>query len=318
MSLSSNEAGRAFELACLTALYRALQPTTEVSIVDNYSFRAARRSWNDTPADFRKNVRLAAVAATEKLLELEPTLTAGSTTLTSGSRPRLYLRIPLDEEGEAGDVRDIVVTCPDNGWEIGLSVKHNHFAVKHSRLSPTIDFGAKWYKLPCSDSYWQSVRPIFDRLVREQSRHLRWSDLADKEDGVYIPLLNAFMDELHSAARRDPDFPRRMVEYLLGEHDFYKIIARDDIRATEIQPFNLRGRLDRRIAVMSLPTKIENMRIRSWGKNTVELYFDSGWSFSFRIHNASSYVEPSLKFDIQLTAQNTGKPIICRWEKAQS
>ena len=110
MSLSSNEAGRAFELACLTALYRALQPTTEVSIVDNYSFRAARRSWNDTPADFRKNVRLAAVAATEKLLELEPTLTAGSTTLTSGSRPRLYLRIPLDEEGEAGDVRDIVVT----------------------------------------------------------------------------------------------------------------------------------------------------------------------------------------------------------------
>ncbi|WP_374110347.1 HaeIII family restriction endonuclease [uncultured Streptococcus sp.] len=27
---------------------------------------------------------------------------------------------------------------------------------------------------------------------------------------------------------------------------------------------------------------------------------DNGWTISFRIHNASSRIEPSLKFDIQL------------------
>lgn len=27
---------------------------------------------------------------------------------------------------------------------------------------------------------------------------------------------------------------------------------------------------------------------------------DGGWQFSFRIHNASTIVEPSLKFDIQI------------------
>lgn len=27
---------------------------------------------------------------------------------------------------------------------------------------------------------------------------------------------------------------------------------------------------------------------------------DKGWAISFRIHNASSRIEPSLKFDIQL------------------
>ncbi|RPD37239.1 HaeIII family restriction endonuclease, partial [Candidatus Liberibacter solanacearum] len=35
---------------------------------------------------------------------------------------------------------------------------------------------------------------------------------------------------------------------------------------------------------------------------------DGGWNISFRLHNASSKVEPSLKFDIQLvkTPINTG------------
>jgi hypothetical protein len=32
---------------------------------------------------------------------------------------------------------------------------------------------------------------------------------------------------------------------------------------------------------------------------------DNGWQISFRIHNASSKVENSLKFDIQLTGQPT-------------
>ena len=45
--------------------------------------------------------------------------------------------------------------------------------------------------------------------------------------------------------------------------------------------------------------------------------FDNGWQFSFRIHNASTFVEPSLKFDIQLI----GIPIEvdvkfnCKWRE---
>lgn len=30
------------------------------------------------------------------------------------------------------------------------------------------------------------------------------------------------------------------------------------------------------------------------------MYLDNGWQFSFRIHNASTKVETSLKFDIQI------------------
>ena len=39
--------------------------------------------------------------------------------------------------------------------------------------------------------------------------------------------------------------------------------------------------------------------------NTIELCMDGGWQFSFRIHNASTYVETSLKFDIQIVGMPT-------------
>ena len=34
--------------------------------------------------------------------------------------------------------------------------------------------------------------------------------------------------------------------------------------------------------------------------NTIQIICDNGWTLSLRIHNASEWVEPSLKFDIQL------------------
>ena len=36
--------------------------------------------------------------------------------------------------------------------------------------------------------------------------------------------------------------------------------------------------------------------------NTVEIVCDEGWALTMRIHNASSKVEPSLKFDVQLVS----------------
>lgn len=49
-----------------------------------------------------------------------------------------------------------------------------------------------------------------------------------------------------------------------------------------------------------LPTTIYNLDYKRGSKNTLELVMDNGWQISFRIHNALSRLEPSLKFDIQL------------------
>ena len=59
----------------------------------------------------------------------------------------LELEIAQDNRGEAGDVRDIIISRVLHKWEIGLSAKNNHSAVKHSRLSDTIDFGKSGWTL---------------------------------------------------------------------------------------------------------------------------------------------------------------------------
>ena len=48
-----------------------------------------------------------------------------------------------------------------------------------------------------------------------------------------------------------------------------------------------------------IPDRIEQIRRKANSQSTVLVSIAGGWQLSFRIHNASSKVEPSLKFDIQ-------------------
>ena len=53
------------------------------------------------------------------------------------------------------------------------------------------------------------------------------------------------------------------------------------------------------VPVVDLPSRLVAIELKPNSDNTVEMYLDNGWQLSFRIHNASSKVEPSLKFDIK-------------------
>jgi len=160
-------------------------------------------------------------------------------------------------------------------------------------------------------------------LREEKQKKTKWSDLHDKEGDVYIPLLSAFINEIKKANLVDPLFPKRMVEYLLGEYDFYKVISIDSKKATNIQSFNLRGTLNQSsktrkpdivVPIAELPDELVAIKMKKDSNNTVELYLNNGWQFSFRIHNASTIVEPSLKFDIQFTGMPTEIVLIaCQW-----
>ncbi|MBO7596685.1 MAG: HaeIII family restriction endonuclease, partial [Bacteroidales bacterium] len=54
------------------------------------------------------------------------------------------------------------------------------------------------------------------------------------------------------------------------------------------------------IPVAALPKRIIKLDFMPDRSNTAELYLDGGWYFTFRIHNAETYVKPTLKFDIQI------------------
>jgi hypothetical protein len=140
---------------------------------------------------------------------------------------------------------------------------------------------------------------------------------------VYVPLLKAFIDEVNRAYSRDSSLPTKMVEYLIGTNDYYKVISQDRRRLTIIRTFNIRGTLNKpsqievsaiSVPVTELPTEMVALRFKTASTNTVEMYLNNGWQLSFRIHNASTIVEPSLKFDVQLIGMPvTILSIECQW-----
>ena len=319
MSKKSNNQGRAYEFSYLISLYEEISKVRLVKIETNSSYYAAERAWNTLSESEKTMYKMSSLTGVNTLFELEPLI------LDDG-KAELELKIQSDDNGEKGDVRDVLIIRRGIEWEIGLSVKHNHFAVKHSRLSKKIDFGKKWYGISCSDQYWLDIKPIFDYLDEEKKKGTKWRDLLSKEDDVYVPLLNAFKEELERQNLLfNKEIPRLMVEYLLGEFDFYKVIGIDNKEITRIQSFNLRGTLNKQgknrkrnieLPISSLPTRIVSLDYKPGSKNTLELYLDGGWQFSFRIHNASTKVEPSLKFDIQIIGMPvTIISIDCKWER---
>lgn len=193
-----------------------------------------------------------------------------------------------DKSGMEGDVRDILVET--NEGPVGVSAKHRHDALKHPRLSGTIDFGKQWYGVPCSTAYWQAVRPLFKEL--EGRGHERWANLPDKQDRYYTPVLDAFIAEVNSLAR-----PDRLVQYLLGHHDFYKVIKSNG--SVVLQSFNMGGSL-RWGHTVPVGREIVRFARKRNSKTTAILHTDKGWQISFRLHNANAMIEPSLKFDVRL------------------
>ncbi|MBQ2045906.1 MAG: HaeIII family restriction endonuclease [Muribaculaceae bacterium] len=318
MSSKSNDQGRAYEFISLLILGKEISEIRPATIIKNSSYTAAENAWNTLSDEDKNKYTISAKAAVKRIFDLEPRI-------IEDGNDEIELFIQPDQQGEQGDVRDILIVRRKIAWEIGLSLKHNHHAVKHSRLSHRIDFGKIWYGIPCSKEYWDEVLPIFGWLAQEKVKGTKFSELPSKENDVYVPILNAFIKEINKQYETNKEIPSKMVEYLLGKFDFYKVISVDDKRFTRIQGFNLHGTLNQygvtklkpsiEVPLVSLPTRIVKLDFVPGKTNTVELYMDEGWQFSFRIHNAKTNVEPSLKFDIQIVGMPTAIITInCIWD----
>lgn len=318
MGNQSNTIGRAYEYICIETLNTEINKIRVSEIEKNSNYDIAKSCWEIIDMDMQETLEQSALSAVYSIFDLEPLI-------LEETQDKLILKLQKDSEGEIGDVRDILIIRNDIKWEIGLSIKHNHFAVKHSRLGKNLDFAERWFGIKCSEEYWNAINPVFSYLSAEKALGKKWSELPDKEGDVYIPILNAFVEEIKRKYIENPQLPQKMVEYLLGQYDFYKVISIDNKRVTQIQTYNLRGKLNKAskrtkpktiIPIAKLPTRIISIEFKPNSNNTVELYLDEGWQFSFRIHNASTLVETSLKFDIQIIGMPTSIiSIECSWNK---
>ncbi|MBP3220449.1 MAG: HaeIII family restriction endonuclease [Neisseriaceae bacterium] len=234
MSNQSNKLGRAYEYACLISLFNAIDKIRQVKIIENSSFTTALKSWELLTIEEQEQYLISANAIINTIFEFEPLIQE------KNNNDILELQLQQDNKGETADVRDILIIRSSIGWEIGLSVKHNHFAAKHSRLSKNIDFGEKWLNIPVSQNYKNEIHPIFTYLEQEKQKGTNWRDLTDKEDKIYYPLMLAFKNELNRIYQQHGAIvARKMVEYFLGKYDFYKIISVDNKQKTQLQVFNL-------------------------------------------------------------------------------
>jgi len=299
--------GKAFEYALLFEFYERLITITSVSIKKNEPYKTAK-GFFDSFNELEKGVfRITASASINFLIDIEPRLSCGIS-----KEDTLLLELVSDQAGQTGDVRDVLLIRSLQKWEIGVSAKNNHRAVKHSRLSNKINFGEKWLGVSCSDNYFQEVNPIFEMLaaLRIQDKSIKWTSIENMHQVVYLPVLDAFRKELLRLDEENPSIvAENLVQYLVGNQDFYKVIKGN--KKVEIQAYNLHGTLNlpfkkvkpkAKIPKLKLPSRLIEIVYQENSTTTLLVSLNEGWQISFRIHNASSRVEPSLKFDINLVS----------------
>ncbi|GAA9586032.1 hypothetical protein HpHA60_09410 [Helicobacter pylori] len=306
MSDKSNHQGRAYEYAWCLALEQKLSVFKKVIVDKQNGFNACYRAYESLEKSLQERYLESAKQGVLLLLDCEPLLSE----VIGSSQNGITLSLQKDKLGEIGDVRDILIYF--DRFCIGLSIKHNHDALKHSRLSKNLDFGGKWLGVGVSQNYKDTIKPLFERLENAKKEGMLWRDFPNKEQEIYAPLLQAFKKEvLRIDENKKNKVPQKMVEYLLGKYDFYKAILLEREQKTKLEAYHFHNTLNRSvknkpkriIPLSKLPTRMIYFDFKPKSFNTLELVLDEGWSFSLRIHNASSRVEPSLKFDIKLLSK---------------
>ena len=204
-----------------------------------------------------------------------------------------------DAAARDGDVRDIVISKGNR--EVGISCKSNHKAFKHSRISPESSLRVAWRLSPLSDSdrrYVRELGRLFDDL--ESRPFDEWSDLdARRKQAFYDACIAAFNKEIQRLIGEigDSEISRGLVRYFLGSKGYYKCVVSE--RGSFLQAFCF-GRCA--VARISFPKRLVALDFPPGRHGVLHMHFDRGFSFSLRLHNASSNYERSLKFDIQALA----------------
>lgn len=335
--------GKAFEYATLVGIYRELTEndwkSEQLEIHNDKNFQNIERAYQmvnvleeDENEEFEplyiemhpNMFDRAAKVAARYLRTVEPILQ------TPGTLYGVLSAMP-DTAGIKGDVRDIDLAIYEDKSkknlikEIGISCKNNHEAVKHPRITENPDFAGEWTngEFHCSDIFMQGMYAIHQKIEEYRSQYTKWSEVEDKKDTIYHPIIKLFVDEIRrlgiceeidSDERRAEakHFTEKFFEYMFGTQDFYKVIKDDNSNSTKVYPYNMHGTLmksykgnknEQAVKSINMPEEIVEVRIKPKSKTTLEIYFDQ-WIISMRLHNADTKItKTSLKFDVQIKAQ---------------
>ena len=310
--------GKAFEYACLMAIFNKLQEMgKDVKISETAAFNTAKNCF-EIITKSRCDFMTAAATAVKVISGLEPHLLNGD--------GFLLLEISPDSVaiGSDGDVRDVICireSSKKGGWQIGLSCKLNHRALRHPRVTESKDFGVEWMDIPCSQTFIQEITPVIDSLVELKNKKTLWRNVNKKFDAYYVPILQAYVSEIKRLCDENPDVPSKLLSYFFGSNDFYKVIMNEKKNTTTVQAFNMNGTLSKRCGSIrptstlpktDLPQRLIDVSVKVSkkgvaSKTTIILAFDRGWTISMRLHNKDKFAKPtSLAWDVNLVGLPEG------------
>ena len=203
-------------------------------------------------------------------------------------------RLP-DRAGVKGDVTDICIK--NYAEQINISLKHNHDALKHPRISRVpawVGIQKDHEYMRIHDQIWED---FFDAAAQLNPNAVLFKDLINIEkdfvnDNLYFPfckLISSYLNQFTS----EPVAIQQMFDFLIGNCNFYKIIDRKHF--IEIQEF------------INIP-KPPHVEICQTSKSYISINFDNGVSLSLRIHTAEKELTASAKFDVRGRFENL--PII--------
>ena len=311
MPASNTIRGKAFEYACLSAIRSTLQGLGQtIAINTSSAYLTAENCYHSLSQAEQDALDAAAATAARMIFPLEPKLEYEPGTLL------LAINADAAAIGPAGDVRDVLCVRRENDWEIGISCKHNHAALKHPRVTEDKNFGRDWMGYPCSTEFIQEITPVIEPLQEMRENDVLWSQVPDKMNAYYVPIINAYKDEIVRICAAHPDAPEKLLAYFFGSHDFYKVISNERRKTTTVEGFNMHGSLGKpsgrvrpvtRVSVLHMPSRLIEASIKPRSKTTIILVFDGGWTVSMRLHNKDKRVSPtSLAWDVQLVGLPTG------------
>ena len=108
--------------------------------------------------------------------------------------------------------------------------------------------------------YFNDINPLFDELTKLKNDEVLWRNIDNKEQRFYIPILQAFVEELNRLNTANSGIiPSRLLYCVLGKNDFYKVITYDRRKNTSAV-FNLYAALNRSSGVSRPLVNVLNLR----------------------------------------------------------
>lgn len=230
-----------------------------------------------------------------------------------------HIVAPEQSAGIKGDPRDLILfaeSADEERREIGISCKKDSTEVKSLRLGEG-NVEQLWFKhhqgrgvvgqYETTKHFRTALRQVHQELEACRTLYDRFSEIpVDRaEEQIFAPAINAFctlIKDLELA--HGQSFTQDLFQSVFGTKDYY--LFKSGQRAI-IEGYNLRGDLN----IKKIPLPVRSLYLAMVDKNRsgveryTRLFFEHGWTVSYRLKNGDSRISKSvLKFTIELV----GKP----------